>query len=92
MFLYCDKKYMITHKTVEKKRNQKIGVKMMKTDIEIAQEAELKPITEVAELLDMTMDDLELYGKYKAKISDEYLKKIEKNEDGKLILVTAINP
>lgn len=65
---------------------------MMKTDIEIAQEAELKPITEVAELLDMTMDDLELYGKYKAKISDEYLKKIEKNEDGKLILVTAINP
>ena len=83
---------MITHKTVEKKRNQKIGVKMMKTDIEIAQEAELKPITEVAELLDMTMDDLELYGKYKAKISDEYLKKIEKNEDGKLILVTAINP
>ena len=56
---------MITHKTVEKKRNQKIGVKMMKTDIEIAQEAELKPITEVAELLDMTMDDLELYGKYK---------------------------
>ena len=51
---------------------------MMKTDIEIAQEAELKPITEVAELLDMTMDDLELYGKYKAKISDEYLKKIEK--------------
>ena len=65
---------------------------MMKTDIEIAQEAELKPITEVAELLDMTMDDLELYGKYKAKISDEYLKKIKKNEDGKLILVTAINP
>ena len=60
--------------------------------MEIAQEAELKPITEVAELLDMTMDDLELYGKYKAKISDEYLKKIEKNEDGKLILVTAINP
>ena len=44
---------------------------MMKTDIEIAQEAELKPITEVAELLDMTMDDLELYGKYKAKLSDE---------------------
>ena len=51
---------------------------MMKTDIEIAQEAELKPITEVAKSLDMTMDDLELYGKYKAKISDEYLKKIEK--------------
>lgn len=64
----------------------------MKTDIEIAQEAELKPITEVAKSLDMTMDDLELYGKYKAKISDEYLKKIENNPDGKLILVTAINP
>lgn len=64
----------------------------MKTDIEIAQEAELMPITEVAKALDMTMDDLELYGKYKAKISDEYLKKIEGNENGKLILVTAINP
>ena len=64
----------------------------MKTDIEIAQEAELYPITEVAKSLDMTMDDLELYGKYKAKISDEYLKKIENNENGKLILVTAINP
>lgn len=65
---------------------------IMKTDIEIAQEAELMPITEVAKALDMTMDDLELYGKYKAKISDEYLKKIEGNENGKLILVTAINP
>ena len=64
----------------------------MKTDIEIAQEAQLLPITEVAKALDMTMDDLELYGKYKAKISDEYLKKIEGNKDGKLILVTAINP
>lgn len=64
----------------------------MKTDIEIAQEAELYPITEVAKSLDITMDDLELYGKYKAKISDEYLKKIENNKNGKLILVTAINP
>ncbi len=64
----------------------------MKSDIEIAQEAELYPITEIAEMLDMTIDDLELYGKYKAKISEEYLKKIEKNKDGKLILVTAINP
>jgi formate--tetrahydrofolate ligase len=64
----------------------------MKTDIEIAQEAELFPITEVAKSLDMTMDDLELYGKYKAKISDEYMKKIENNKNGKLILVTAINP
>jgi formate--tetrahydrofolate ligase len=65
---------------------------IMKTDIEIAQEAELYPITEVAKSLDMTMDDLELYGKYKAKISDEYMKKIENNPNGKLILVTAINP
>jgi formate--tetrahydrofolate ligase len=64
----------------------------MKTDIEIAQEAKLEPIQEVAKALDMTMDDLELYGKYKAKISDEYMKKIENNKNGKLILVTAINP
>ena len=64
----------------------------MKSDIEIAQEAELYPVTEVAKALDMTIDDLELYGKYKAKISEEYLKKIEKNQEGKLILVTAINP
>ncbi|MDE7028482.1 MAG: formate--tetrahydrofolate ligase [Lachnospiraceae bacterium] len=64
----------------------------MKSDIEIAQEAQLYPITEVAKTLDITIDDLELYGKYKAKISDEYLKKIEGNRNGKLILVTAINP
>lgn len=64
----------------------------MKSDIEIAQEAELYPITEVAKALDLTIDDLELYGKYKAKISEDYLKKIEKNHEGKLILVTAINP
>ena len=64
----------------------------MKTDIEIAQEAVMKPITEVAADLSITLDDLELYGKYKAKLSEEYLKKIESNTDGKLILVTAINP
>ncbi|MDE7273366.1 MAG: formate--tetrahydrofolate ligase [Lachnospiraceae bacterium] len=64
----------------------------MKSDIEIAQEAKLYPITEIAKALDMTIDDLELYGKYKAKISEEYLKKIANNKDGKLILVTAINP
>ncbi|MDE7331723.1 MAG: formate--tetrahydrofolate ligase [Lachnospiraceae bacterium] len=64
----------------------------MKTDIQIAQEAELKPITEVAKALAIPEDDLELYGKYKAKISDEYLEKIAGNPDGKLILVTAINP
>ena len=64
----------------------------MKTDIEIAQEAVMKPITEIAAKLDITPDDLELYGKYKAKISDEFLKKIEDRPNGKLILMTAINP
>ena len=64
----------------------------MKTDIEIAQEAQMLPITEVVKEIGLTADDLELYGKYKAKISNEYLKKIEYNKKGKLILVTAINP
>lgn len=64
----------------------------MKTDIEIAQEAVMEPIVEVAKRLGITADDLELYGKYKAKISDEYLKSIQDRPEGKLILVTAINP
>ena len=64
----------------------------MKSDIEIAQEALLEPITSVAAGLGIDMDDLELYGKYKAKISDEYMNRISQNPDGKLILVTAINP
>ena len=64
----------------------------MKSDIEIAQEAVLWPIQKVAEHLDIPEDDLELYGKYKAKLSDEYLKSIKDRKDGKLILVTAINP
>ncbi len=64
----------------------------MKTDIEIAQEAVLIPITEVAESIGAEADDLELYGKYKAKLTEEYLEKISRNPDGKLILVTAINP
>lgn len=64
----------------------------MKTDIEIAQQAEMEPIVKVAEQIGVSADDLELYGKYKAKISDEYLKSIEGNPNGKLILVTAINP
>ncbi len=64
----------------------------MKTDIQIAQEAVMLPITEVAEKLDIKQDDLNLYGKYKAKLSDDYLKRIEGNKDGKLVLVTAINP
>lgn len=64
----------------------------MKTDIQIAQEATMQPIVEVAKNIGIDADDLELYGKYKAKISNEYLKKIEENPNGKLILVTAINP
>lgn len=64
----------------------------MKTDIEIARDAKMLPIKEVAKLLNIEEDDLELYGKYKAKISDEYLDRIKDNKDGKLILVTAINP
>ena len=70
----------------------KQGGTSMKTDIEIAQEAQMLPITEVVKEIGLTADDLELYGKYKAKISNEYLKKIEGNKKGKLILVTAINP
>ena len=64
----------------------------MKTDIEIAQEAVMLPITEVAKQLGISPDDLELYGKYKAKLSNEYLASISENKKGKLILVTAINP
>ncbi len=64
----------------------------MKTDIEIAQEAVLENIVTVAEKIGIKADDLELYGKYKAKISDEYIDSIRNNPDGKLILVTAINP
>lgn len=64
----------------------------MKTDIEIAQEAKMLPIREIAAQLGMSEDDIELYGKYKAKISDEYIKKLEGNKNGKLVLVTAINP
>ncbi len=64
----------------------------MKSDIEIAQSATMKPITEVAKLLNIPEDELELYGKYKAKISDEYINSIQNNSNGKLVLVTAINP
>ena len=64
----------------------------MKTDIEIAQEANMLPIKEVAAKLGIKEDDLELYGKYKAKLSDELLEESAKNPDGKLVLVTAINP
>ena len=64
----------------------------MKTDIEIAKEATMEPIGEVAKKLGITSDELELYGKYKAKLSDELWDRVKDNEDGKLILVTAINP
>ncbi len=64
----------------------------MKTDIQIAQEAKLLPIKDIAASMGIDEDDLELYGKYKAKLSDEYVKKIENHPNGKLILVTAINP
>lgn len=64
----------------------------MKTDIEIAQAAELIPITEAAGRIGITADDLEVYGKYKAKLSEEYIERNKKNRNGRLILVTAINP
>lgn len=64
----------------------------MKSDIQIAQEAEMLPIKEVAEKLGIGEDDLELYGKYKAKLSDELIERVKDQPDGKLILVTAINP
>ena len=64
----------------------------MLNDIEIAQQAEMKNIKEVAAKLDIKEDDIEMYGKYKAKLSDELIASVQKNENGKLILVTAINP
>ncbi len=64
----------------------------MKTDIQIAQEAKMLPIDEVAAQLGISADEIEMYGKYKAKFSDELLKRIEHNPEGKLVLVTAINP
>lgn len=64
----------------------------MKTDIEIAQEARMIPIKEVAASYGITEDDLELYGKYKAKLSDELWQQVKDRKDGKLVLVTAINP
>ena len=64
----------------------------MKSDIQIAQEATMQPIKEVAASIGIAEDDIELYGKYKAKISDELIERSKNNPDGKLILVTAINP
>lgn len=64
----------------------------MKTDIQIAQEAVLEPVTLVAERAGIPQEELELYGKYKAKVSDEYIRRLQDQPEGKLILVTAINP
>lgn len=64
----------------------------MKTDIEIAREAVMFPVKEVAKKYGLSKDDLELYGKYKAKITDDLWEKVKDNPDGKLVLVTAINP
>lgn len=64
----------------------------MLTDIEIAQQAEMEPIKNVAAKLGMSEDDIEMYGKYKAKLSDEYIQSVKDNKNGKLVLVTAINP
>ncbi len=64
----------------------------MKSDLEIAQSAEMLPISKIAESINLSEEDYECYGRYKAKISDSYIRKIEGNKDGKLILVTAINP
>ena len=64
----------------------------MKTDIQIAQEAVMEPIAQVAGRLGIQEDELELYGRYKAKLSEGFLEGLEKRPSGKLILVTAINP
>ena len=64
----------------------------MKTDIQIAQEARMLPVKEVAAAYGITEDDLELYGKYKAKLTDELWEQVKDRPDGKLVLVTAINP
>ena len=62
------------------------------SDIEIAQRTQMEPITEVAKKLGIAEDDLELYGRYKAKVTFDLWEKIKGREDGKLILVTAITP
>jgi formate--tetrahydrofolate ligase len=76
----------------EKFSYKKKGVLIMKSDIQIAQEAKMKPIIDIAKSLGIDEDDVELYGKYKAKLSLNVLEKLKGKKDGKLILVTAINP
>ena len=72
-------------------RKQRQNGVAMKTDIEIAQEAKMLPITEIASKLGIEDDELELYGKYKAKINDQFLKRTADKKNGKLILVTGIS-
>ena len=62
----------------------------MKTDVQIAQEAKMKPIVEIAQNIGLEEDELELYGKYKAKVSLDVFERLKDKEDGKLVLVTAI--
>ena len=76
----------------QQQREETGGQKRMLADIEIAQQAEMEPIKNVAAKLGMSEDDIEMYGKYKAKLSDEYMQSVKDNENGKLVLVTAINP
>ena len=64
----------------------------MKTDIQIAQEAKIVNILEIAKKVGLTEDDIEQYGKYKAKVNLDVLKRLEDKKDGKLVLVTAITP
>ena len=64
----------------------------MLSDIEIAQQVKMQPVTEIAEKLGIDQDDLELYGKYKAKLSYDLIRKVEDRKPGKLVLVTAITP
>lgn len=64
----------------------------MLTDIEIAQATKLLPVTEIAKKLDIREEELELYGRYKAKVSDSVFDRLQDKKDGSLILVTAINP
>ena len=64
----------------------------MKTDIEIAQEATLRPIAEIAHDLGLTDDEIDLYGKYKCKVDLDVMKRLQGNPDAKLVLVTAITP
>ena len=64
----------------------------VKSDIEIAQESKMKPIVEIAEKIGLEADDLELFGKYKAKLSNDALAKLKTKDSGKIILVTSINP